>query len=205
MKRTFGATSAGSILCILLMSSCSSPEDLYPVAQCSDEALSSRTEDAPKIMDLLPDDTSQVYGKLQEHYVWGYHGDCLIKGNEYPEEIRGYASFNGKEEDPEKTFTAHLPSEFGKGLRPIRATGLGVVGVSGSGSAQIWFPCSLQEGAGGPEGFMLTSIMARAAPNPDSKKQRQNAADLALSFLRYAAEKCDKHPELPKSVVVNHS
>jgi hypothetical protein len=52
---------------------------------------------------------------------------------------------------------------------------------------------------------MLTSIMAKAAPNPDSKKQRQNAADLALSFLRYAAEKCDKHPELPKSVVVNHS
>lgn len=50
---------------------------------------------------------------------------------------------------------------------------------------------------------MTAAVTSEDAPDADSFKQRQNAADLTLSILRHTVQKCDNPPKMPTSVHIS--
>lgn len=109
--------------------------------------------------------------------------------------------------DPSKLPLEELHPSFpvdGRKLR-ISSRTARVGGVSGEADATLFAPCTLPESElGAPlrlrKGVMYVVALTDDAPAADSGKQRRNAADLALSFLRRAVRECDEPPKLPESV-----
>lgn len=191
--------------CVLAASGCTSKTDLQPNARCSDEVLAEMKRDAPRILALAPDDISSVDGRFYDNTdSLVYRAECYISDKEGNGFLTGRAEYrSGKQNypsgSPEKFFEQH---DLEGTRREITSGVDSVEGTSGRGGAGVWAPCSMQKSTGFSSGAMVATISAPSAPDADSVKQRQNAADLALSLLRYAVKHCDEPPALPKRVMV---
>ncbi|RAJ71695.1 hypothetical protein K378_00515 [Streptomyces sp. Amel2xB2] len=190
--------------CVLAAGGCTSEADLYPKARCGDKALTDTKRDAPKILALAPEGISDVEGRFYENTSTMYQAECYVSDGEGNGFLTGSAVYySGKENNPGRSPEHFFNEKNFKGtLRKVTSSDDAVAGVSGRGSAGVWGPCSLHESTGFRPGAMIATISASSAPNGGNVKQRQNAADLALSLLRYAMKQCDEPLTLPKGVKV---
>jgi hypothetical protein len=188
---------------VLVAGGCTSAEDLYPQARCGDKALTDTKKDAPKIIALASEDISEVSGRFYENVNLTYTAECYIS-DEDGNFLFGDAGYhigveNRPGREPKRFFRK---KDFSGSPKNVTSKLEKVEGVSGRGSAAVWAPCSMKKSTGFRPGAMVATISAPSAPDGDTLEQRQNAADLALSLLRHAVEKCDEPPTLPKTVKV---
>jgi hypothetical protein len=188
---------------LTVLSACTSAEDLYPEARCGDKALTDTKKDAPKIIALASEDISEVSGRFYENVNLTYTAECYISDEDGNFLFGDAAYFIGIENSPGREPKRFFRKKDFSGLpKNVTSKLEKVEGVSGRGSAAVWAPCSMKKSTGFRPGTMVATISAPSAPDGDSVEQRQNAADLALSLLRHAVEKCDEPPTLPKTVKV---
>lgn len=189
---------------------CTSQGDLLKNANCEGEVLTSST-DARKIVQLAPDGIDELESEFNESDFGGYRAHCGVRdaaGEERPAIVID-ASYLTVRSAPSKVSLGKLASTFPVEGRLVRITSPApaVGGVSGEGDAALRAPCTLSGAESVPpdmrEGTMAVAAWSEDAPDADSLEQRQNAADLALSFLRHAVQKCDDPPKLPESVHVS--
>lgn len=189
--------------CVLLAGGCTSKSDLYPQARCGDKALTDTKRDAPKIMSLAPEDVSAVEGRFSENPSLVYRAECYISDEDGDNFLTARVQYyDGKENAPGRSPKRFFAGSFKGVPRKVTSSSEGVGGVSGRDGAGVWAPCSTQKTTGFRPGAMVVTLSAPSAPDGDSAEQRQNAADLALSMLRYAVKHCDERPELPAKVKV---
>lgn len=202
-------TSFAILISLLLAASatgCRPEKEMLKDANCEGKVLTSQ-EDARKILELAPDGIDEFESGFNESDTLGYEARCGVRdadGKERPAivVIAGYVSDPA---DPSGMTMKELVGTFPVNgqLRHITspdATHLG--GASGEGDAVLRVPCTMTAGLPPDmrEGAMTVAVTSEEAPDANSLKQRQNAADLALSFLRYTVQKCDESPKLPSSV-----
>jgi hypothetical protein len=202
-RRTLSLTAA-VLGCVLAAGGCTSAEDLYPKARCDDKVLADAKRDAPKIVALAPEGIDDVDGRFYENTNLKYQAECYISDGEGEGFLTGRAVYyNGEKNDPGRSPGRFFARQNFKGSQRGVTSGVdGVAGVSGRGSAGVWAPCSMRGSTGFGPGAMVATVSASSAPGGDSAGQRQNAADLALSLLRYAVKHCDEPPALPGKVTV---
>ncbi len=194
----------------LAVSGCTSEEQLLPDARCSNEVVASK-QDAEKILELAPDGLERLEHHFYERDSQGYLASCNVSDGSGREglAITFDAGFLSETTPPSEKSLRELAEPLAVDGRLTRVTSdaPGVGGVSGAASAILYAPCTLSKSETLPpdmrEGAMVANARAELASDPDSLEQRQNAADLALSFLRNAVRKCDDPPKLPESVDIN--
>jgi hypothetical protein len=204
MFRSRAVCIASVMLCALAVSAgCTSAEDLYSKARCSDEVLADENHDAPKIMALSSGDIDDVEGRFSERSSLMYEAECNISDGDGNGFLTGRARYYaGKEYNPGLSLKEFFAGNFEGAPRRITSSSSGVEGVSGRDGGSVWAPCSMAKSSGFPAGSMVVTVTASSAPDGNSVKQRQNVADLAFSLLRYAVKKCDEPVSLPKKVKV---
>lgn len=196
---------AGLALLLPLLSACGKDvEELLPQAKCDDKVWQSQ-KDSRAVVGLLPDGTESLDVRFHEIREL-YDGQCVIV-SDGSEVLRAQAWYDARG----KTDLGKAPDESFMSAHdmdgpPRRITSSPQLrSVSGVGSAALSAPCSYERMGKGrllKDGELNVTVVAGDAPEAAGSEQRQRAADLALSFLRYAAEKCDEPPTLPKKVRV---
>lgn len=191
----------------LALTGCSSYEDLREQARCSDDVVTGQ-ENGKKILELAPDGIDDLKPRFHESDTEGYRASCTVgDGSGYEGLIVSFdAGFLNDSTAPSNASLRQLarPMPVDGRLTRVVSRVAGVGGVSGSGGATLRAPCALSRANTLPtdmrDGFMVARASAEQAPDADSQSQRQNVADLALSFLRHAVQRCDAPPNLPRSV-----
>ncbi|MFR9675332.1 hypothetical protein [Streptomyces sp. TR02-1] len=198
---------AAVILAINLTGCTASEDEMLKDANCQGKVLTSR-EDGRKVLELLPDDIDKIESGYYERNLSLYEGYCSVSDAEHrglPEFVID-AAFLTEGANPSKLSPRELVEPFdvdGRLLR-IGSKGAYLGGVSGGGDAVLRVPCTTSRSTGLPperrHGAMAVAARTEDAPDADSLEQRQNAADLALSFLRHAVKNCEDDPKVPKTV-----
>ncbi|WP_311672228.1 hypothetical protein [Streptomyces hazeniae] len=196
----------------LSLSACSSTDDLMANAHCSSDVVSSR-EDAEKILELAPNGIDHLEPRFNESEAQGYTASCTVGDGSGREGLIIYfnAGYLSDVRRPSEKSLRELtePMTVDGRLARVKSNEPGVGGVSGAASAILYAPCTLSEaGILTPEmreGVIFAGARAENASDPDDLRQRQNTADLALSFLGHAVEACDDPAKLPTSVHVDEA
>ncbi|NLU69594.1 hypothetical protein [Streptomyces sp. HNM0574] len=190
------------------LTGCTSEEDLLRNATCEGKALTSR-EDGRKVVGLVPDGVYELTSRYSEYDSRSSRAFCLIREREGEERkvivLKAWFGTSGTE--PSQLSLRELDQSGAVDGRKARITSKSprVGGVSGEADAALSAPCTLPESESDSpldmrRGTLHVTASSDNAPDPDSPEQRQNAADLTLSFLRHAVQRCDDPPELPAKV-----
>ena len=204
------AAVVATFLLITSLTACRSEKDMLKAANCEGKVLTSR-EDGQSILELASDSIENFDSSLYESDNPGYVAKCFVRDaadKENPALVI-QANYLTDDIDPRKISLRGLVGNFAVQGHLLRITSdaphLG--GASGEPGAVLRVPCAMSHSKTLPpdmrEGAMTVAASSESAPDANSTQQRQNAADLALSFMRHAVQKCDDPPALPKSVHIS--
>lgn len=197
---------AGATVTALVVSGCTPQADLLAEARCTTKVLASEP-DRERVVSLSPEGLDQLSSDFLEQDESRYESMCDIEGGGGPEEvvimIDSWFS-EGPKGDPARTSAGDYEPYIGHSeVKRIRSLNRGVSGLSAAGEAAVRAPCVLSDGDGKElKGIIVVQLRAPNAPDADSPRQRQNAAGLALSYLKHATRHCTNSPDLPTSLQI---